>query len=86
MVRIRDAVVRTDLILLEDTLNLKQAGLVPRVDLLRRSATLSTDQEDLIQALADRAVSRRALWSVLNLPADVIPSAADPINLSHAWP
>ena len=86
LVRIRDAVVRTDLILLEDTLNLKQAGLVPRVDLLRRSATLSTDQEDLIQALADRAVSRRALWSVLNLPADVIPSAADPINLSPAWP
>ena len=86
LVRIRDAVVRTDLIVLEDTLNLKQAGLVPRVDLLRRSATLSTDQEDLIQALADRAVSRRALWSVLNLPADVIPSAADPINLSPAWP
>lgn len=86
LVRIRDAVVRTDLILLEDTLNLKQAGLVPRVDLLRRSATLSTDQEDLIQALADRAVSRRALWSVLNLPAAVIPSAADPINLSPAWP
>lgn len=86
LVRIRDAVVRTDLIVLEDTLNLKQAGLVPRVDLLRRSATLATDQEELIQALADRAVSRRELWTLMNLPADVIPSAGDSITLSPAWP
>ena len=86
LVRIRDAVVRTDLIVLEDTLNLKQAGLVPRVDLLRRSATLATDQEELIQALADRAVARRELWALLNLPADVIPSAGDSITLAPAWP
>ena len=86
LVRIRDAVVRTDLIVLEDTLNLKQAGLVPRVDLLRRSATLATDQEALIQALADRAVSRRALWTLLNLPANVVPSAGDSITLAPAWP
>ena len=86
LVRIRDAVVRTDLIVLEDTLNLKQAGLVPRVDLLRRSATLATDQEELIQALADRAVSRRELWTLLNLPAEVIPSADDSITLAPAWP
>ena len=86
LVRIRDAVVRTDLIVLEDTLNLKQAGLVPRVDLLRRSATLAADQEELIQALADRAVSRRELWTLLNLPADVVPSAVDTITLAPAWP
>ena len=86
LVRIRDAVVRTDLIVLEDALNLKQAGLVPRVDLLRRSATLSIDQEALIQALADRAIARRALWTVMNLPADVTPSAADAITLAPAWP
>ena len=86
LVRIRDAVVRTDLIVLEDTLNLKQAGLVPRVDLLRRSATLSIDQEILIQALANRAIARRALWTVMNLPADVTPSAADAITLAPAWP
>ena len=86
LVRIRDAVVRTDLIVLEDTLNLKQAGLVPRVDLLRRSATLATDQEALIQALADHAVSRRALWTLLNLPADMVPSASDSIKLAPAWP
>ena len=86
LVRIRDAVVRTDLIVLQDTLNLKQAGLVPRVDLLRRSATLATDQEALIQALADRAVARRALWTLLNLPADVVPSAGDSITLAPAWP
>ncbi|TCD55339.1 TolC family protein [Synechococcus sp. BS56D] len=86
LVRIRDAVVRTDLVVLEDVLDLKRAGLVPRVDLLRRSAVLSADQEDLIQAMADRAVARRRLWSVLNLPASVTPSAADPISLQPAWP
>ena len=86
LVRIRDAVVRTDLIVLEDTLNLKQAGLVPRVDLLRRSATLANDQEQLIQALTDRAVSRRQLWTLLNLPADVVPTAGDAITLAPAWP
>lgn len=86
LVRIRDAVVRTDLVVLEDVLDLKRAGLVPRVDLLRRSAVLSADQEDLIQALADRAVARRRLWTVLNLPASVTPSAADPISLQPAWP
>ena len=86
LVRIRDAVVRTDLVVLEDVLDLKRAGLVPRVDLLRRSAVLSADQEDLIQALADRAVARRRLWAVLNLPASITPSAADPISLQPDWP
>ncbi len=86
LVRIRDAVVRTDLVVLDNVLDLKRAGLVPRVDLLRRSAVLSADQEDLIQALADRAVARRRLWAVLNLPAAITPSAADPISLQPAWP
>jgi len=86
LVRIRDAMVRTDLVVLDDVLDLKRAGLVPRLDLLRRSAVLAADQEDLIQAMADRAVARRRLWSVINLPAEVTPSAGDPINLQPRWP
>ena len=86
LVRIRDAIVRTDLVILEDTLNLKQAGLVPRVDLLRRSSIVAADEESLIQALADRAVARRDLWTVLNLSSAVIPSASDPISLQPRWP
>ena len=86
LVRIRDAIVRTDLVVLEDTLDLKQAGLVPRVDLLRRSSLLASDEESLIQAMADRAVARRELWTVLNLSSEIIPSALDPISLQPRWP
>ena len=86
LVRIRDAIVRTDLVVLEDTLDLKQAGLVPRVDLLRRSSLLASDEESLIQAMADRAVARRELWTVLNLSSEIIPSARDPISLQPRWP
>ena len=86
LVRIRDAIVRTDLLVLEDTLDLKQAGLVPRVDLLRRSSLLAADEESLIQAMADRAVARRELWTVLNMSSEIIPSASDPISLQPRWP
>jgi len=86
LVRIRDAIVKTDLIILEDTLDLKQAGLVPRVDLLRRSSVVAADEERLIQALADRAVARRQLWTVLNLQSDIVPSASDAITLQSRWP
>ena len=86
LVRIYDAMVRTDLVVLDDTLGLKQAGIVPRVDLLRRSAILASNQETLIQSLADRAVARRRLWMLLNLPATVTPSASEPIGLSPRWP
>ncbi len=86
LVRIRDAIVRTDLVVLEDTLDLKQAGLVPRVDLLRRNSILAADEESLIQAMADRAVARRELWTVLNLSSEITPSALDPISLQPRWP
>ena len=86
LVRIRDAILGTDLVILEDVLNLKEAGLVPRLDLLRRNAVTATDEEALIQALADRAVARRRLWTILNLPADITPVASDPITLQPQWP
>lgn len=86
LVRIYDANVRNDLVILQDTLDLKQAGLVPRLDVLRRRAIEASDQETLIQAMADRAVARRQLAVLLNLPADVTPSASDPIVVQPRWP
>lgn len=86
LVRIRDAIIRTDLVILSDVLNLKEAGLVPRLDLLRRNAITSINEEALIQALADRAIARRKLWTLLNLPPEVIASASDPISLQPQWP
>jgi len=86
LVRIRDADTRNDLVILSDVLALKQAGLVPRLDLLRREAIEAEAQELLTQALADRAVARRRLAVLLNLPPNLNPSASDPISLQPSWP
>ncbi|MBD2423704.1 TolC family protein [Cyanobium sp. FACHB-13342] len=86
LVRIYDANLRNDLLILQDSLDLKQAGLVPRLDVLRRRAIAATDEETLIQALADRAVARRQLAVLLNLPANVTPSPSDPIVVQPRWP
>ncbi|MFN7678667.1 MAG: TolC family protein [Cyanobacteriota bacterium] len=86
LARIRDADVRNDLLILADALQLQRAGLVPRLDVLRRRAIEASNQEALIQALADRAVARRRLAVVLNLPPGITPTAADPIRLQGRWP
>jgi OMF family outer membrane factor len=86
LARIRDADVRNDLLILADALQLKRAGLVPRVDVSRRRAIEASNQEALIQALADRAVARRRLAVLLNLPPEITPVAADPIRLQERWP
>ena len=86
LVRIYDANVRNDLVILQESLDLKRAGLVPRLDVLRRRAIQATDEESLIQAMADRAVARRQLAQLLNLAPDVTPSASDPIVVQPRWP
>jgi OMF family outer membrane factor len=86
LVRVYDANVRNDLVILQDSLDLKQAGLVPRLDVLRRRAIQAADEETLIQALADRAVARRQLAVLLNLPPEITPSASDPIVVQPRWP
>ncbi|MCP9774256.1 TolC family protein [Cyanobium sp. WAJ14-Wanaka] len=86
LVRVYDANLRNDLLILRDTLDLKQAGLVPRLNVLRRRAIQASDEETLIQALADRAVARRQLAVLLNLPPSITPSASDPIVVQPRWP
>ncbi len=86
LVLVYDANLRNDLVILQESLDLKQAGLVPRLDVLRRSAIQASGEELLIQALADRAVARRRLTVLLNLPATVTASAGDPIVVQPRWP
>jgi outer membrane factor, OMF family len=86
LVRVYDANLRNDLVLLQESLDLQQAGLVPRLDVLRRRASQAAGEENLIQALADRAVARRQLAVLLNLPASITPSASDPIVVQPRWP
>ena len=84
--RIREADLRNDGVILEEVLALKQAGLVPRLDLLRRQAFEAESEEQLIQARSDQAVARRRLAVLLNLPANLTPRAADPIRIQPRWP
>ena len=86
LVRVYDANLRNDLVILQDSLDLQKAGLVPRLDVLRRRAVQASDEETLIQAMADRAVARRQLAALLNLPAAITPSASDPIVVQPRWP
>jgi outer membrane protein TolC len=86
LVRVYDANLRNDLVLLQESLDLQQAGLVPRLDVLRRRASQASGEESLIQALADRAVARRQLAVLLNLPPAITPSASDPIAVQPRWP
>ncbi|MDM7952791.1 MAG: TolC family protein [Cyanobium sp. CZS 25K] len=86
LVRIREAVVSNDLLILQDSLDLKQAGLVPRLDVLRRQAIEADGQELLIAALAERLIARRRLAAQLNLPPELTPVASDPIRLQPRWP
>ncbi len=86
LVRVYDADLRNDLAILQESFDLKQAGLVPRLDVLRRRAIAADGEETLIQAMADRAVARRQLALLLNLPADITPSASDPVAVQPRWP
>ncbi len=85
-VRIQEAAVRNDAVILADARDLKQAGLVPRLDVLRRQAIEAGDRQLLIQAEADRSVARRQLAVLLRLEPQVTPLASDPITLLPPWP
>jgi outer membrane protein TolC len=84
-VRINQATLANDLVILAESLDQQRAGLVPRLNGLRRNAITASDQETLIQSLADRAVARRQLAVLLNLPPTIIPAAADPIRPLARW-
>ena len=85
-VRINQATLANDWVILAESLDLQNAGLVPRLNGLRRSAIAASDQDTLIQSLADRAVARRQLAVLLNLPPQITPVARDPIRPLARWP
>ena len=85
-VRINQATLANDLVILAESLDLQKAGLVPRLNGLKRTAIAASDQETLIQSLADRAVARRQLAVLLNLPPQITPTASDPIRPLARWP
>jgi outer membrane factor, OMF family len=82
LVRIREAVVRNDPLILQDSLDLKQAGLVPRLDVLRRQAALHSLPPQLLPLEATVNVNisyAQRLRERLPMPSD--PNAPVPARL-----
>jgi len=84
--RIRKAVVDSDTVVRDQVAALKQAGLVPRLDLLRAEAALQQGRFRLEQAEALRLSRQRQLSNLINVPFNVSLRASDGVRLQPPWP
>ena len=84
--RIRRAVVERNTVVRDQVAALKQAGLVPRLDLLRAEANLQQSRYRLVQVEALQLSRRRQLSNRLNVPFDVTLEAASAVVLLPPWP
>ena len=84
--RIRRAVVESETVVRDQVSALKQAGLVPRLDLLRSEADLQQARWRLEQAEALSQSRRRQLSNLLNVPFTVTLRAPDAVRLLSPWP
>ncbi len=84
--RIRTAVVERDSVVRDQVAALKQAGLVPRLDLLRAEANLQQSRYRLSQAEALRLSRQRQLSNRLNVPFDITLTASSAAVLQPPWP
>jgi outer membrane protein TolC len=84
--RIRVAVMERDAVVRDQVAALKQAGLVPRLDLLRAEANLQQSRYRLSQAEALQLSRRRQLSNRLNVPFDITLEAAPAVVLQPPWP
>ncbi|MEB3354966.1 MAG: TolC family protein [Cyanobacteriota bacterium] len=60
-------------------------GLAPRIDLLRSRALRANDAQGLAESQAQLLASRQQLATLLNLPPEQAPLAADPIRPQAGW-
>ena len=65
---------------------IERRGLAARIDVLRARVLRAQDGQGLAQAQGDLDSSRQQLASLLSLPLDQAPLAADPIRALPAWP
>jgi OMF family outer membrane factor len=84
--------VRASLVSLRDARARFQAGVATKLEVLEAETQLARDQQLLTTALLSgtpgqpgQATARRALASLLDLPQDVTPTAADPARVIGTW-
>lgn len=69
-----------------DAAAIERRGLAARIDVLRARVLRAQDSQGLAQAQGALESSRQQLASLLGLPPDQAPLAADPIEAQPAWP
>ena len=84
-VRIGQESVRSSLVSLRDAKARFQAGVATKLEVLEAETQLARDQQVLTQGLADQAIARRALASLLDLPQDVTPTSKEPSRVVGTW-
>lgn len=84
-VRIGQQSVRASLLSLRDARARYQAGVATKLEVLEAQTQLARDREVLTSGLAGQSQARRALASLLDLPQDVTPTAADPSRVLGTW-
>ena len=77
--------VRASLVSLRDARARFQAGVATKLEVLEAETQLARDEQLLTNALAIQATARRTLASLLDLPQDVTPTAADPARVIGTW-
>ncbi|KZR78563.1 TolC family protein [Prochlorococcus marinus] len=77
--------VRASLVSLRDAQSRLQAGVATKLEVLEAETQLARDTQSLTLALAQQNTARRTLAQLLDLPQDVTPTAADPVQIIGIW-
>ncbi|KZR67343.1 MULTISPECIES: TolC family protein [Prochlorococcus] len=77
--------VRASLVSLRDAQSRLQAGVATKLEVLEAETQLARDTQSLNLALAQQNTRRRDLAQLLDLPQDVTPTAADPVQIIGIW-
>ena len=77
--------VRASLVSLRDAQSRLQAGVATKLEVLEAETQLARDTQSLTLALAQQNTARRAIAQLLDLPQDITPTAADPVQIIGIW-
>ena len=71
--------------LLRDVNAIRRVGLAPRIDTFQAEALQQADLQGLAEAQAQHEIALSGLARVLNLPAETLVEAGDPLQKDPAW-
>jgi outer membrane factor, OMF family len=84
-VRIGKSATQSSSVSLRDARARLQAGVATKLDVMEAETQLARDQQKLTDGMLQQALARRDLARLLDLPQNVMPTAADPSALLGVW-